>query len=512
MNQNQISLNDKYLLNKKKIFLTGTQALVRLCLIQRQLDLSKGLNTAGYVSGYRGSPLGGMDKEFNRAFPFLSQNDIKFHPAVNEDLAATAAWGTQQLNLNPGAQYQGVFSMWYGKGPGVDRSGDALRHANLAGSSKYGGVLVLAGDDPACKSSTVPSQSEYALIDASIPILNPTNVQEIIDFGIYGWAMSRFSGCWVGMKCVTDNIDTSTSLIVNREKIKISLPRQFKIPPAGLNIRWPDPAMDQEERLYNYKIPAAKAFANANKLNKITINSPKASFGIISTGKAYLETLQALNDIGINENNTKMTGIRLLKVGMPWPLEETIIKKFAAGLNKILVIEEKRPVIETQIKDQLFHWKTEMRPDIIGKLDQHGKAVFSSVGELNPSIIARQIVQHINKSCNNVDMTQRVSFLDKKDKELIINISKKIMSEHLDQISYNMKGHMNKNFNDINDLQFIGMGVGEPIIKILCKKNKWDYLGLNNFLGSTYVSKLHKLSSTTPSFLLSLLLKKVYEK
>ena len=189
MTKAKFSLNDKYVLETGRIFLTGTQALVRLALMQHQRDLKDGLKTAGYVSGYRGSPLGGMDKEFTRAKPFLDEHNIKFHPAVNEDLAATAIWGTQQLNLHPGARYNGIFSMWYGKGPGVDRSGDAFRHANLAGTAPYGGVLVLAGDDPACKSSTVPSQSEYALIDVNIPILNPTNVQEILDFGLYGWAM-----------------------------------------------------------------------------------------------------------------------------------------------------------------------------------------------------------------------------------------------------------------------------------------------------------------------------------
>ncbi|MGE4561834.1 MAG: indolepyruvate ferredoxin oxidoreductase family protein, partial [Rhodospirillales bacterium] len=352
-----VTLDDKYTLEEGRVYLTGTQALVRLVLMQRRRDTAWGLNTAGYVSGYRGSPLGGIDREFNRAAGHLHDHHVKFHPAVNEDLAATALWGTQQVNLYPGAKYDGVFGVWYGKGPGVDRSGDVLRHANMAGTAPNGGVLLLAGDDPACKSSTVPSQSEHALMDSNIPVLNPANVQEIIDFGLYGWAMSRYSGCWVGMKCITDNIDTSASVSVDPARVRINIPDDFDIPEGGLHIRWPDPPLDQEHRLHRYKINAALAFARANGLNRVTMDSRNPRFGIVSTGKSYLDTLQALADLGINQVEAERIGLRLYNVGMPWPLEKEGIRYFAEGLKEILVVEEKRAVMESQIKEQLYNWR-----------------------------------------------------------------------------------------------------------------------------------------------------------
>ena len=257
MKLRSVSLDDKYGLSEGRVFLTGTQALVRLNLMQRQRDLAQGLNTAGYVTGYRGSPLGGIDREFGRAKRFLDDHHVKFHPAVNEDLAATAIWGSQQINLFDRAKYDGVFGMWYGKGPGVDRSGDVFRHANMAGTAPNGGVLVMAGDDPACKSSTVPSQSEHALMDANIPILNPIDVQDLLDMGMYGWAMSRFAGLWVGMKCITDNIDTSASVDVSTDRVNIVLP-EFEMPPGGLHIRWPDPLPPDELR----RLQAAKLKAD----------------------------------------------------------------------------------------------------------------------------------------------------------------------------------------------------------------------------------------------------------
>ena len=282
----QFTLDDKYILDTGRVFLTGTQALVRLVLMQRRRDMAAGLNTAGYVTGYRGSPLGGIDREFGRAEGFLRDHHVKFHPGVNEDLAATALWGSQQLGLFEGARYDGVFGIWYGKGPGVDRSGDVFRHANFAGTAPLGGVLVLAGDDPACKSSTVPSQSEHALMDAHIPILNPANVQDVLDFGLYGWAMSRYSGCWVGMKCITDTVDSSASVDVDPDRVRIKTPDDFEMPQGGLHIRWPDPPLDQEHRLQRYKIYAALAFARANGLNPVTMDSKHPRFGIIATGKS----------------------------------------------------------------------------------------------------------------------------------------------------------------------------------------------------------------------------------
>ncbi|MDA1023329.1 MAG: indolepyruvate ferredoxin oxidoreductase family protein [Proteobacteria bacterium] len=418
----QVTLDDKYTATKDRVLLTGTQALVRLGLMQRRRDLAAGLNTAGYVTGYRGSPLGGIDREFGHAKPFLDEHHIKFHPAVNEDLAATALWGSQQVNLFEGAHYDGVFGIWYGKGPGVDRSGDVFRHANFAGTSPFGGVLALAGDDPACKSSTVPSQSEHALMDAHIPILNPANVQDVLDFGLYGLAMSRYSGCWVGMKCITDNVDSTASVDVSSERVQIKLPSDFDMPEGGLNIRWPDPPLEQEHRLQLHKIYAALAFAKANSLDRVTMDSPKPRFGIIATGKSYLDVLQALADLGIGAEQTHEIGLRLLKVAMPWPLEKEGIRQFAEGLEEILVVEEKRAVMENQIKEQLYNWRVDVRPRVVGKFDEQGEWILPSAGELTPARIARVIAARIG----NFKLSQpvkshieaRLKFLNDKEKSL----------------------------------------------------------------------------------------------
>jgi len=413
-----VALDHKYTLNQGRIFLTGTQALVRLTLMQRQRDFENGINSAGYVTGYRGSPLGGMDKEFHRAKHHLDAHHIKFHPAVNEDLAAAAVWGTQQLGLYPDSKYDGVFGMWYGKGPGVDRSGDALRHANYAGTAPNGGVLVLAGDDPACKSSTVPSQSEHALMDANIPILNPINVQEVLDFGIYGWAMSRYSGCWVGMKCITDNIDTSASVLIDPHRVKIKIPDDFTMPEDGLHIRWPDPPNDQELRLQKYKIYAALAFARANNLNRITMDSKTPRIGIVSTGKSYLDTLQALDDLGIDQAQAERIGLRLYKVGMPWPLEKDGMREFARGLDEIVVVEEKRAVIENQLKEQLYNWQEDVRPRVVGKFDEKGQWILPSAGELSPAMIARVIADRIHNFYDSPAIRERLAFLEAKERAL----------------------------------------------------------------------------------------------
>ena len=297
---NQVSLDDKYALESGRVFLNGTQALVRLPMMQRQRDAAAGLDTAAYVTGYRGSPLGALDQQMERAKRFLERNNIVFRAGVNEDLAATAIWGTQQINLSEGAKHDGVFSMWYGKGPGVDRSGDVFKHGNLAGSAPHGGVLLLAGDDHTCKSSTTAHQSEFAFVDAMIPVLNPAGVQEFLDLGLYGWAMSRFSGCWVAFKTVAETVDSSASVHVDPHRVKIVTPEGFEMPEGGLNIRWPDEFLPQEDRLHRYKIQAALAFARANRLDKITLDSPKRRLGIATTGKSYLDERQALDDLGIS--------------------------------------------------------------------------------------------------------------------------------------------------------------------------------------------------------------------
>jgi hypothetical protein len=326
-----VTLEDKYTLASGRVFLTGTQALVRLAMIQRERDLAAGLNTAGFISGYRGSPLGGFDQALWKARDHLKSHHVHFTPAVNEELAVTAVWGSQQVGLFEGPKYDGVYAMWYGKGPGVDRAGDAMKHANAAGSSKHGGVLMLAGDDHACKSSTLPHQSEHAFDAAMIPVLYPTGVQEIIELGLHGFAMSRYSGCYVAFKVVSETVDSSASIVVDLDNPRIRLPEDFILPPDGVHIRWPDAPMEQELRLQKDKIYAALAYARVNKLNRITIDSPNPRLGIIASGKSYLDVMQALEDLGIDARHAAEIGIRLYKVGMPWPLEPQGVREFAKG-------------------------------------------------------------------------------------------------------------------------------------------------------------------------------------
>ena len=312
--------------------MTGVQALVRLLMMQRQRDAAAGLNTAGFVSGYRGSPLGGLDQALWSAEKFLTRAHIKFQPGLNEDLAATAIWGTQQVNLYPGAKFDGVFSMWYGKGPGVDRCGDVFKHANFAGTSKHGGVLVLAGDDHAAKSSTLPHQSDHQFSAAMMPVLYPSSVQEIIDLGLHGWAMSRYSGCWVGFKCVSDTVESSASVLIDPERVQIVIPDDFPLPADGVHIRWPDAFLATEARMQDYKVYAALHYCRVNQLNRIVIDSPKPRLGIITSGKSYLDVRQALDDLGITEADAAEIGIRVYKVAMPWPLEPEGVRHFAEGL------------------------------------------------------------------------------------------------------------------------------------------------------------------------------------
>ena len=412
------ALKDKYTQGTGRVYLNGSQALVRLALMQKARDEKDGLNTAGFVSGYRGSPLGNVDKEFWNAEALIAQSKIKFQPGVNEDLAATAVWGTQQTTLFDDAKVDGVFAMWYGKGPGVDRSGDVFRHGNMAGTSPKGGVLVLAGDDPACKSSTVPSQSEYAFIDAQIPILNPANVQDIIDYGLYAWAMSRYAGVWVAMKAITENMDSSASVNIDPDQLQIVLPTDFKMPEDGLHIRWPDIPLEQERRLQQYKMYAALAFARANKLNKVVIDSPNPRLGIITTGKSYLDVMQALADLDIDPAYAAKLGLRIYKVGMPWPLERQGVRDFATGLDEILVVEEKRAVMENQLKEQLYNWREDVRPRVVGKFDENGEWVLPSAYELTPARIARVIAARLDQFVTSNRIQQRLAFLDKKDQEL----------------------------------------------------------------------------------------------
>jgi len=408
-----VHLDDKYTVEEGQIFITGTQALVRLPFMQRRRDLSENLNTAGFISGYRGSPLGGFDQTLWKAEKFLEQNQITFTPGINEDLGATAVWGSQQLPLFRGARVQGVFSMWYGKGPGVDRSGDAFKHANAAGSSRYGGVLAIAGDDHACKSSTLPHQSEYAFMDASIPILVPSNVQDILDLGLYGWALSRYSGCWVGFKVIADTVDTSASVTVSPQRAQIILPEDFYMPDDGLNIRWPDAPLEQEKRLRLYKLEAAKAFVRTNKLDKIIFRGQRPRLGLITVGKTFHDTRQALEDLGLGEEEAADLGISLYKVGMSWPLEPTRLKEFAQGLEKILVIEEKRPLIESQVRDILYDLPKDKRPQVVGKRDEEGKPLLPEVFELQVPEIAHVIARTLLQFTSSPKVKQGMDRLDR---------------------------------------------------------------------------------------------------
>ena len=415
----EVSLDDKYTLERGRAFITGTQAMIRLPMLQRERDVRAGLNTAGFITGYRGSPLGSVDQTAAKAKKHLEAHHVKFHPGVNEDLAATSVWGTQQVNLFPNAQYDGVFGLWYGKGPGVDRCGDVFKHANMAGTSRHGGVLVLAGDDHAAKSSTTAHQSEHILKACGIPVLYPSSVQEYLDYGLHGWAMSRYTGLWVAMKCVTDIVESGASVDLDPDRVQIQLPADFELPPGGLNIRWPDAVLEQEARMNNFKWYAALAYARANKLNKIVWDSPRAKIGIITAGKSYLDTRQALADLGIDETVAADIGIRLYKVGMTWPLEAEGVRTFAQGLEEILVVEEKRQILEYQVKEELYNWRDDVRPRVVGKFDDtgewsnregvgHGDWLLPATYELNPAQIARAIATRISKYFAGHPIEQRV--------------------------------------------------------------------------------------------------------
>ncbi len=409
-----VSLDDKYALEEGRVFLTGTQALVRLPMMQRQRDQARGLQTGCYISGYRGSPLGGFDQQLWQAKPFLEKNHIVFQPGVNEDLAATALWGSQQLNLGPKSNYDGVFGIWYGKAPGVDRCGDVVRHANSAGTDANGGVLMMCGDDHAAVSSTVPGQSEHNLASWMVPMLYPAGVQEYLDYGLLGWAMSRYAGVWVGFKCVSEVVESSASVHVNAHRLDIQYP-DFEMPEGGLNIRWPDDRWSQEVRLQRHKVYAALAFARANGIDRLVWDSPQPRIGIVAAGKSYLDTRQALEDLGIDEAMAADIGLRLYKVGMPWPLEREGIRAFAEGLDEVLVIEEKRAVIENQLKEQLYNWRENVRPRVVGKFDEMGQLLCPSDGELSPGQIARIIVSRIGSYVTSTAIEERMAQLDRKE-------------------------------------------------------------------------------------------------
>ncbi|MEM9278779.1 MAG: indolepyruvate ferredoxin oxidoreductase family protein [Pseudomonadota bacterium] len=387
----EITLEDKYTATEGKVFMNGTQALVRVPMVQMRRDKEAGLNTGAFISGYRGSPIGAYDFALTQARKHLDKHGVVFQPGLNEDLAATAVWGTQQLQTSPGANKDGVVGFWYGKGPGVDRSGDVLKHANSAGTSPHGGVLAFAGDDHTAKSSTVAHQSDHAFMAAIMPMLFPSSVQEFVELGLLGIAMSRYSGLWVGYKVIADTIETTGVVDLAGEKKQFIIPTDFELPEGGLNLRWPDAILEQDERLQEYKAYAALAFARANNVDQLVYDSKKPRFGIVASGKAFENVREALRQLDIDEKVADEIGLRLYKVRMPWPLEPEGIRKFSEGLEEVLVIEERREVIEHQIKQQLFNWRADVRPRIVGKFDHEDNHILKLNEEMTAGVAVRAI-------------------------------------------------------------------------------------------------------------------------
>jgi indolepyruvate ferredoxin oxidoreductase len=392
----EVGLDDKYTAISGRVLLSGTQALVRLPLEQSRLDARMGINSAGYISGYRGSPVGTYDSELWRARSFLDAHGIVFQPGVNEDLAATAIWGTQQLGLFPGARHDGVFALWYGKGPGVDRSGDAFKHANLAGTSPKGGVLVAFGDDHGAKSSTLAHQSEQAMIAASIPVLNPATIADLLEFGLFGWAMSRYSGLWVGLKCVNELLEASATIELPQLPSGYHEPEGLSVPPGGIHIRMGHEPVETERRLMRNKLPMALAFAAANSIDRIVWNGAKKRLGIVAAGKAWLDVLQALTRLGIDQKRGEALGIGLYKPGLTWPIEPKRMRAFAQGYEEILFVEEKRPLIEDQAARLLYAMEAGLRPAISGKAAPDGTPLLPSDGMLDPGEVARAIAARLD--------------------------------------------------------------------------------------------------------------------
>ncbi|NKW72087.1 indolepyruvate ferredoxin oxidoreductase family protein, partial [Rhodobacteraceae bacterium R_SAG10] len=387
MSLQDISLHDKFDLQKSPVLMNGTQALVRLMLMQKARDVAAGLNTAGYVTGYRGSPVGAVDMQMGRAKADLEAADVLFHEGLNEDLAATALWGTQQAELRGEGRFDGVFGLWYGKGPGVDRSGDVMRHANMAGTSPHGGVLMAMGDDHTGESSTTLHQSDWAMVDAYIPVLSPAGVQEILDYGLYGFALSRFAGVWAGLKVMKDTIEVTSVVDGRADRMKLVLP-EFEMPAGGLNIRLINTPVEQEARMIDYKRFAAEAFARANKIDRRVWGKAGAKIGFVAAGKNWLDLVHAMSLLGIDEAEATRLGITTYKVGQTWPLDMHSFHDWAEGLELIVVVEEKRKLIEVQVKEAIFDDRRGRR--VYGWL-KNGEELFPTRFALNPIHIAKSI-------------------------------------------------------------------------------------------------------------------------
>jgi indolepyruvate ferredoxin oxidoreductase len=420
-----VTLDDKYSIDHGRAFMSGVQALVKLPMLQRLRDQQAGKNTAGFISGYRGSPLGGYDQALVKAEKYLKAQNIVFQPGVNEELAATALWGTQQLGFAPPGsnKFDGVFGIWYGKGPGVDRCSDVFKHANMAGTTPWGGVIAVAGDDHISKSSTAAHQSDHIFKACGTPVFFPASVQEILDLGVHAFAMSRFSGVWAGMKTIQEIVESSATAVIDPNRVQINIPTDFEMPPGGLHIRWPDQALDQEARLFHYKWYAALAYIRANRLNYNVIEGLNDRLGLIASGKAFNDTRQALLDLGLDDATCRQVGIRLHKVGVVWPLEAQLTRDFATGLQEILVIEEKRQVIEYQLKEELYNWRADVRPHVLGKFNElegdfsggewsnanpTANTLLRANADLSPVLIARAIAQRLKKLGVSADIAARI--------------------------------------------------------------------------------------------------------
>ena len=403
-------LIDRYRRESGRVLMTGTQALVRIALIQRTTDEAAGLNTAGFISGYRGSPLGMVDQELWRARRFLEESHIEFLPAVNEDLAATAVLGSQQVETDPGKNVDGVFGIWYGKGPGVDRAGDALKHGNAYGSSPTGGVLVVAGDDHGCISSSMPHQSDVAFLTFMMPHLNPANVAEYLEYGLYGIALSRFSGMWVGFKAITETVESALSFELPPYR-QFVMPDDFVPPVTGLHYRWPDfPGPQIEERL-EAKKAATLAFAAANPIDRKIFDVPKARFGIVTTGKAHLDLMEALRLLGIGADEARRIGIDVYKVGMVWPLEPRGALDFVQGKNEVLVVEEKRGIIESQFKEYFYDYPGKKPKRMVGKRDENFDRLVPWIGELSPMQLAPIVARRLDREFGGTRFSQKAEVL-----------------------------------------------------------------------------------------------------
>ncbi|HEX5504212.1 MAG TPA: indolepyruvate ferredoxin oxidoreductase family protein, partial [Thermomicrobiales bacterium] len=408
------TLDDKYAAEAGRIYLTGIQALVRLSLDQHRADRRRGLRTATFIAGYRGSPLGGLDQELARQGRRLAEHHVVHQPALNEELGATAVFGSQLAGTLPGAKYDGVLGMWYGKAPGVDRTMDAFRHANLAGIGRNGGVLALGGDDPNSKSSTIPSASEVAFYDALMPVLYPGNVQEVLDLGLHGFMLSRAAGVWVGMKIVTNVADSSGTAEVAPERVAPV------IPTVDLDGRPYLPAIDPrllppynlelERTLHYARLELARRYARENNLNRILAPAPGAWLGIMAAGKTYYDVRQALDGLGLDEEALARYGVRLLHVGMLFPLEPEVVREFARGLEELLVVEEKRPFLELFAREILY--AAPDRPAIVGKADEAGRPLLPSNGELDADRIARVIAARLGRKVAVPSAEARIAYLD----------------------------------------------------------------------------------------------------